>query len=251
MRTLALALLVLLCPGFAGAAQPCRLKVGWEEWFPLFYRQNGHFQGSEYQLLSELSDAAGCQLEFIEVPWIRALQQLRNGELDMLYGASRNTEREAFARFSKAYRQERMVLVVRAHKTQSSPGEVSLRAWLAEPGAHGQPRTLGLIRGFYYGDTLDPLVRAPADSTRRLEVRWDQQLHQVLTHGRIDGYLVEASVARARQAAGGPPVSLLGVSEQPSEPMHLMFSRQIPEAVVERFDRVIEGRTGGTERSAD
>lgn len=238
---LLLCLTLLLCNGAAAEEPPCELKVGWEEWFPLIHRQDHQLTGSEYQLLQQLASGAGCTLEFIEVPWARALQLLKNGQLDMLYGASRTPEREAFAQFSQVYRLEQMVLVVRVPEAiqQNQIDELSLVAWLAEHRPGGQLHMLGLIRGFYYGDTLEPIVRDPAIHAQRLEVRWDQQLHQMLILGRIDGYLVEASVARAQQSVGGQPIRVFSVSEHPEEPMHLMFSREVPGEVVERFDQSI------------
>ncbi|WP_043307046.1 ABC transporter substrate-binding protein [Pseudomonas sp. ML96] len=237
--------LLALCLVFANAAvakqSSCKLRVGWEEWFPLIYQQDEQLTGSEYELLQQLASGAGCQLQFVELPWARALQLLKQGQLDMLYGASRTAEREAYAQFSQAYRQEQMVLVIRAPEgpRQQELGRISLVDWLAEPRPNGQPRTLGLIRGFYYGETLEAIVRDPAARNQRMEVRWDQQLHQVLSLGRIDGYLVEASVAQAQQSVGGQPMQLFAVSEHPQEPMHLMFSRKVAEQVVERFDDAI------------
>ncbi|MDG9924624.1 MULTISPECIES: transporter substrate-binding domain-containing protein [unclassified Pseudomonas] len=242
MKSALLLILILLLSSTATAEDsPCRLKVGWEEWFPLIHQHDGQLTGSEYQLLLQLANGAGCSLEFIEVPWARALQLLKRGQLDMLYGASRTAEREAYAQFSQTYRLEQMVLVVRVPEgsQQQDTGELSLVAWLAEHRPGGQPHMLGLIRGFYYGDALEPIVRDPATREQRLEVRWDQQLHQMLILGRIDGYLVEASVARAQQAVGGQPMRVFNVSEHPEEPMHLMFSREVPRAVVERFDNAI------------
>ncbi|MDD0841785.1 substrate-binding periplasmic protein [Pseudomonas sp. Gutcm_11s] len=240
--------LLALCLTFANVAvaeeSSCHLRVGWEEWFPLIYQQDEQLTGNEYELLQQLASGAGCSLEFVEMPWARALQLLKQGQLDMLYGASRTAEREAYAQFSQAYRQEQMVLVVRATEgpRQQELGRLSLVNWLAEPRPNGQPRVLGLIRGFYYGEALEAIVRDPAAHTQRMEVRWDQQLHQVLSLGRIDGYLVEASVAQAQQSVGGQPMQLFAVSEHPQEPMHLMFSRKVEEQVVERFDEAIRQR---------
>lgn len=238
---LALILLSSLPLTAPASDEPCNLRVGWEEWYPLIHQQDGRLTGSEFELLNRLASQAGCTLEFVEVPWIRALQLLKQGQLDMLYGASRTAERETFARFSQSYRQEQMVLVVRATDS-APPDELSLLAWLAERNPDGQSKRFGLILGFYYGDHLEPILRAPSRSAQRLEVRWDQQLQQMLQHWRIDGYLVEASVARAQAATGELPVRLLHIREQPTEPMHLMFSLDTPAALVERFNRAIRAQ---------
>jgi polar amino acid transport system substrate-binding protein len=220
----------------------CRLNVGWEEWFPLFYQQDGRLQGPEYELLIELAQQADCQLEFFELPWKRQLKRLENADLDLLYGASRTPERELFARFSHSYRTEKVLMVVRASSIASPDASVSLRQWLATPNDAGRDKTLGLILGYYYGDALNSIIADPTIKSRALEVRWDQQLQELLSKKRIDGYMVEASVAHAQLQAAEQQLQLLTVDEHRPEPMFLMFSKSVSPAIVERFNRAIDQR---------
>lgn len=161
MRTLRplLCSLLLITSGLA-LGQDCRLRVGWEEWYPLIHERDGQLAGSEFVLLSTLAKQANCQLEFIELPWIRALKSLQNGDIDLLYGASKTPEREAFAQFSRPYRVEQMLLLTH-REGPAQPGPISLTDWLATPNGNDKPRLLGVILGFYYGDQLDPIVHAP------------------------------------------------------------------------------------------
>lgn len=242
-----LALLILLsafsAPLLAVPSESdCRLNVGWEEWFPVFYQQDGRLQGPEYELLIELAQQADCQLEFFELPWKRQLKRLENADLDLLYAASRTPERELFARFSHSYRSEKMLMVVRASSMASPPASVSLRQWLGTPNEVGRDKTLGLILGYYYGDALNSIITDPAIKSRFLEVRWDQQLQELLNKKHIDGYMVEASVAYAQQQAAEQQLQLLTVDEHQPEPMFLMFSKSVSPAIVERFNRAIDQR---------
>lgn len=213
----------------AEAAGGCRLRVGWEPWKPYIYQQAGTFHGPEYELLERLAAESGCELEYLERPWARALHELSLGRLDLLYGASRTAEREAFARFSSAYRVEQLQLVVRS----GAPAFGSLRDWLEYIPA----QRFGLIRGFYYGAQLDPVLRDPQLAERRLEVRSDQQLLQLLQTGRIDAFWVEAFVADGKIAQKG--VEVRDLPDLVGEPMHLMFARHVPDTTVERFDQAI------------
>ena len=213
----------------AQAAEGCHLRVGWEPWKPYIYQQAGRFHGPEYELLQRLAAEAGCELEYLERPWARALHDLSLGQLDLLYGASRTAERETFARLSMAYRREQLCLVVRA----GTPSFGSLQAWLE----HRPEQRFGLIRGFYYGTRLDPLLRDPQLASRRIEVRSDQQLLQLLRAGRIDGYWVEAFVADAKLKQGG--IVVQEIPDVIGEPMHLMFARHVPDAIVQRVDQAI------------
>lgn len=226
----------------APIASDCRLNVGWEEWFPVFYQQDGRLQGPEYELLIALAQQADCQLVFFELPWKRQLKSLENAELDLLFGASRTPEREVFARFSHSYRTEKMLMVVRASSMASPPVSVSLRQWLGTPNEAGREKVLGLILGYYYGDALSPIIADPAIKSRFLEVRWDQQLQELLSKNRIDGYMVEASVAYAQQQAAEQQLQLLAIDEHRPEPMFLMFSKRVPPAIVERFNLAIDRR---------
>lgn len=239
MRTLRplLCSLLLITSGLA-LGQDCRLRVGWEEWYPLIHERDGQLAGSEFVLLSSLAKQANCQLEFIELPWIRALKSLQNGDIDLLYGASKTPEREAFAHFSQPYRVEQMLLLTNREDT-AQPGPISLTDWLATPNGNGKPRLLGVILGFYYGDQLDPIVHAPEAQAQRLQVRWDQQLLKLLKAKRIDGYLIEASIAPQLTRQNPQALQQHQVSEQNPEPMHLMFSQRVPVEIVQRFNAAI------------
>ena len=240
---LLISLLTTLSTGSIWAAatdeNPCVLKVGWEEWYPFIYQQGQTFSGSEYTLLSRLAKKTGCQLKFVEVAWDKSLQQLAQGKLDMLFGASMTDERKTYAQFSQAYRFEQIVLVVADTSDSSiepSTASISLKHWLEQKNASQQPRRLGLILGYYYGDHLEPILRAPTTKPQIIEMRWDQKLHQQLINQQIDGYLIEASVVQSQRASSP---TWLNVQEFRMEPLHLMFSRQIPADIVERFDRAI------------
>lgn len=219
-----------------GAAWACTLKVGWEEWHPYISTLEGGLSGSEYVLLQSLATRAECQLQFIEVPWVRALVLLENGQLDLLYGASRSAERERYAVFSMPYRYERMELVVRGEGNGES---LSLLDWLTTPNAEGAQRMIGLIRGFHYGDILEPIVRANTGNFAVHEVRFDSQLRDMLLAGRIDGYLIEAVVGQWQREAVGGQLRLHALREHQPEPMHLMFSKQVPTTVVNRINAAI------------
>ena len=246
MRTLAsilAGLIVLLgisarCWADEAPPAPCVLKVGWEEWYPFIYRVQGEFAGSEYVLLQRLAKRAGCQLDFVETSWEDSLKRLASGELDMLYGASRTPEREAYAQFSITYRVEQVVLVVPVGQLDLPPGQVSvsLEQWLDTPSASGQPKRLGLVTAYYYGEGVEKVLRAPARQSQLLHLQFDQHLHRHLIKGELDGYLVEAGIVQNQR---GQPVEWVSMDEFTTEPVHLMFSRQVPPAVVERFNQAI------------
>ncbi len=241
MRSPILTVLLLLLfplPAFADQSK-CLLRVGWEDWYPMFYERDGQLQGLEYQNVVKLAAAADCQLQFLEVPWKRAMQELKSGRLDMLYGASKSPERAKFAAFSLPYRVERIVLIVRA---DSSPkkNKVSLQEWLATPVSAERLPVLGLALGYYYGAELERIVRLPTLAAQRIELRWDQKLREMLQFNRIDGFLAEEAVAKAMVSNDPQQYLLLSVAEHKPDPMHLMFSPLINPAIIARFNNEIK-----------
>ena len=244
-RLLLLLLAISPLTGWTAASKDsaCVLNVGWEEWYPFIYKENAKFSGSEYEMLTRLAAKAGCQLEFTLEPWDNSLKLLAEGKLDMLYGASRTAERETFAQYSIPYRLEQIVLAVPLGASESAlaPGQtaISLAEWLAQKNAAGQPRKLGLITAYFYGEQLEQILRDPARQPQLHQVRWDQKLHNQLSEERIDGYLIEASVVQSQKTE---TVHWLNIREFRSEPLHLMFSRKVPAAIVERFNLAISGK---------
>lgn len=219
----------------AGPLEKCRLKVGWEDWAPYIYMKDGRLCGPEYSYLERLATKTGCTLEFIEQPWIRSLINLKTNRIDMLYGASHTEERAAFARFSKPYRYEQFTLV---SKDDQTPRAVCLREWLKEEKNGRSSKIIGLIRGFYYGDRLEPIVRNSASPHLVYEVRNDDQLKIMLTLGRIDGFIVEMVVAY-EMSAHFPDLKIARIDEATCEPMHLMFSLKVSPDIVTLFNAAI------------
>lgn len=233
---------VFIVNAFAGPLENCELKVGWEDWAPYIYMKDGRLRGREYSYLEKLADKVGCDLQFIEEPWNRSLVSLKINSLDMLYGASYTKERAAFAQFSKPYRYEQFVLM--SMKDQTS-GEIRLREWLAEEKSDATPKVLGVIRGFCYGERLEPIARNASSRHLRFEVRSDDQMKAMLISGRIDGFIVEKIVGQEmlRQT---PKLKMSRIEEAHLEPVYLMFSLKVSPEVVALFNAAIIDSTMGS-----
>lgn len=234
LLTLALSIL-LTANALAGPAAQCHLKVGWEDWKPYIYLKDGKLQGPEFEYLQRLSAQTGCQLQFIQQPWIRSLISLKTHSLDMLYGASLTSERMTYAQFSEPYRIEHFVFMARG---SDAAEDIHLRAWLAGKRSDNTPRVIGLIHGFNYGRQLEPIVRNAQARHHIYEVTRDDQLQAMLSLNRIDGFIVEKSVAE-QMLAQTPQLNMRSIVEAGREPMHLMFSKKIPPDIVNRFNAAI------------
>ena len=226
MPLLRLLLLSLTCL-LAFPSSACTLKVGWESWHPYIYAENNQLKGIEYQYLMAISDAINCRLEFVELPWIRALQELELGRIDLLYGASYSPQRHRFAHFSIPYRYEEMVLVTPARNTT-----INFPQWLLR-------NRIGLIRGFQYPVTIEKALGG-VPLQQQTFVSSDDQLFMMLQAERIDGYLVERAVADWQLQS---PLMTLSVNIIPGadqEPMYLMLNPRLKAEILTDINFAIE-----------
>lgn len=226
-------------PGQTNAA--CQLRVGWDNWPPYITYENGQFHGLEYDLLKSTADAAGCKLDMIQVPWVRALNMLGVGSLDLLYGAGYSEERATFARYSVPYRLEQFVLVT---KDEAGDGtkSVSLNDWIQSSMADKTPRRLGLFRGNIYGEKMERILKNNEKNVTLNYLGSNEQMINMLAFGRLDGFIVEDGVARVQIPASSYPLQRFILEEQVADPLHYMFSLEIANDVIQRFNAAIMER---------
>lgn len=228
-----------------GATAGCKLRVGWDDWPPYITYANGRFQGLEYKLLKATADAAGCTLEMIHVPWIRALSMLGENALDLLYGADYSEERARFARFSIPYRNQAFVLVTRG-KPSHEKHSISLSAWLHSPKAGQSPLNLGLFQGDFYGQKIERVLKESSKEVILIRLNTTRQMVGMLALGRLDGFIVEDGVARMELASARFPMRSFIIREEVTDPLYYMFSVKVSDDVIKRFDAAIRERQSQT-----
>lgn len=216
----------------------CELRVGWDNWPPYIVLENGQFHGLEYDRLKATADAAGCGIHMTQVPWVRALHMLKDGSLDLLYGAGYSKERDEFAQYSLPYRQEQFVLVT-MDKAYNQAGSVSLEAWIQSVSPPVGRRNLGLFRGNSYGEKMDRILSDNADKVELVYLGSNEQMIEMLARNRLDGFIIEDGVAQMLAQTSHHPIRRLVINEQVADPLHYIFSLGVPGEVVERFNAAI------------
>lgn len=127
----------------------CNLKVGFDAWEPYHYLGHGQqIVGLDIEILQALAAELNCDLQLQQDTWTVLLAKLQSGELDLLPGASRSTERENYAWFSAPYRQEQFVLYTRNDTTLTYTDIPSLLA---------AGHKVGVVSDYYYGEEIDHL----------------------------------------------------------------------------------------------
>jgi len=111
MRILAAFLCALFFALPVHASEKLRVRV--TEFAPNYFMQGGHWSGLDVELAEALAREAGLTVEFLDLPWSRALDYIKKGKLDMMMNLSRTPDRETFMNFIGPERVSKRVLVVR------------------------------------------------------------------------------------------------------------------------------------------
>ena len=112
----ALALIVLLMVPHTNlmAIDNLPLIVRVSDYPPYYFRnEQGEWLGIEIEVLEEVLKEAGLDYEYMQMPWGRALEQMKIGEVNIMLALSRTAEREKYIDYVGASRYEQMVLVVK------------------------------------------------------------------------------------------------------------------------------------------
>ncbi len=104
MKTLAnitLSWIVLLVGIFSipvvSGAQP--IKVGVSIVAPWKFEKDGQLEGAGYEMFQEIVRRLELDVEYIDMPFKRALTYMQSGEIDMMFGLLKSPEREKFIHF--------------------------------------------------------------------------------------------------------------------------------------------------------
>jgi polar amino acid transport system substrate-binding protein len=232
------------------------LRGGWYPWDPYQYRVyrggTAVLTGFDVEIERAIARILGVELALNEISWEDHLAALAAGKSDIAAGATYSAERDRYAYFSKPYRQETDVLVLRkgasAHYRVADVGQMLA----AFDQLHFR---LGVIAGFTYADPkINAYIADPAHDDFIVKVGDDIRNLQNLLDGRIDGFIadriVAATVAWRQQKSGA-------IEEHPlhwSTDIHFMLSRasQTP-ATLGRLNGAIDEvkRNGEFQRIAD
>lgn len=62
-----------------------------------------NYSGIYIDIINEVAKEAGIQLKFVEVPYQRALEEMKSGKIDIMLGPNKNKEREVYMYFLEKY----------------------------------------------------------------------------------------------------------------------------------------------------
>lgn len=215
----------------------CALSVGYDPYEPYQYTDaDGKVKGLDVELVLAASAMVNCTPHFVEGEWASLVRDLKAGHIDLLAGATRNNEREKFARFSKAVRDESFVLYVRA-------GE--LERWSArtlEDALARRKMRVGITEGYLYGEPVNGLLMNDHYSAQFLKAATGLENFRQLRASNVDGVLEDPFVAASliQREQWNTDIARQGLS-LPVGQVHFMFSSaSISADTVVKFDKALE-----------
>ena len=263
LASAALALLWLISGGVAAAQSPAppastsarnthELRGGWYPWDPYQYRDSRRGEpvltGFDVEIERALARILGVDIALPEIAWDEHLRRLTEGSADIAAGATETEERRAFAMFSKRYRGETDVLILKRGQAGKYPFRTidEMLATFAR-----RKFRLGVVAGFVYADErVNRFIADPANQDLIVATGSNSENLANLLAGVTDGFLADriaAATTAWRQHEGAL------VEEHPlqfSTDIHFMLSKatQTPEMLTRLDNAIDELRASGEYR---
>ena len=166
----------------------CQLSLGFDVWEPYQYADvSGNVVGLDIEVISAVVKEMGCEVNYIQDTWVKSLEELRKGKVDMLLGASKTEAREEYALFSNAYRMEEFSLYVRN-------GDEKHNAYQTIEDFIDNHSRIGIVEGYYYGPSVSIMLDGTATSKFFMtSIIGELNLARLLDQD-IDGYLEDSFI---------------------------------------------------------
>lgn len=165
--------------------QACVKTVRWYNDAPYTFRTtDGQVQGLMVEIVRVALKQLGCEAEFVEMPWARALVELEQGRLDILPGALRKPDREVYAFFSRPINRSPNVLFI--SKTAAQKYRIHQLSDLL-----GTDFRLGVQIDVSYGASYDALAENADFRAHLTPLTMRLGAWKMLDRDRIDGLIAD------------------------------------------------------------
>jgi polar amino acid transport system substrate-binding protein len=191
----------------------CVKTVRWFDDAPYSFRgADGGAHGLNVDIARMALKQLGCEANFVEMPWARALVELEQGRLDILPGALRKPEREVFAYFSRPINRSPNVLFM----GRSAAEKYRIKQLSDLIGTNFR---LGAQIDVSYGPSYDTLMKNPEFKSHVSPLTMRRSAWKMIERDRIDGLIADEvtgllelqqlglsdSISRTRVVVSGDP----------------------------------------------
>lgn len=210
VRALASALFVCLL--LVSTAQAKDVTFVYETYPPYEFSEGGTLVGTDVDVIREVCTRIGVTPIFREVPWKRAMDEVKTGKADAIFSLFRTEEREGFLAFPEVgLSSERNVLVTRADSGLSVTSIGGLSG-----------TTVGVVVDYAYGEPFDSTQSFTREASNDYEM-----LMKKLEAGRTDLAVINELVLNSmlRKSGKGSAFSVMEYVVA-DEPMYVGFSKK-------------------------
>jgi len=153
-------------------AEKNMLHVVYTQWEPYTYQENDKDSGFEIETVRAVIGKMGLGSKFEQLPWKRCLLAMENGQADVLVSALKTPEREKFLYYPDEFisLSKTVFFTKKGNPIQFDGSFDGLKNY-----------TIGIIRGFSYGDAFDKAVYLKKDEANNSDV-----LVKMVLAGRYD-----------------------------------------------------------------
>lgn len=183
-------LLVLLSyiPEASSAPEHCNLRMAAEADFPPhLIKLNDSWGGLSVELLQRLAKEVNCTIEFVNIPWLRSIQQLESGEIDVLSHLSISPQREQHFSFIGPHHIEAIYLI-------GDPTRLPVLTALEQLTSGVDFGSIAQLHGAYYGEDFKRLSEQPLLARQLVSISSIQDKLALLRAGRVNAILEDDSV---------------------------------------------------------
>jgi len=206
--------------------------VSYESWEPYYFNKGDQQTGAEIDFIKLVFADANICYKTVRIPSSeRALLELRKGNIDLLFSASKSEKRAEYAHFSEPYRTEYMRIFW--HKSTPQKLKNATLAELLELRLQG-----AVNRGSYFGPINQPLIEKSSSFRRVPTLR---QRINLVTHHRVD-FAIEDEAAGLQYIHTN---KIDNIELHPyivhSDQVSFMFSKKsVPYSIVEKVNVAIK-----------
>lgn len=228
---------LLILPASLQAKSECVKVMAWDDDYPYVFSaqpEDSQPVGLRVELVENTLKTMNCQLNFLKMPWARALVELEEGRIDIVGGAFPSEERKVYAWYSKVDFHSPNILFIRK--------DISNDVVLNDLSDIEKYRLkVGVQIDVYYGKAFEEM-RLDAGFSRLLHPNTSRKaLWGMLRLGRIDGVIADIHSGQGELKQLGLSSLIMAsdliVSDQPS---FFIFSKKSnTQKFVEDFDSAL------------
>lgn len=186
LKKLSLHILISLLSFSAQADEDCNITVAYENEPPFLYKdENGQMSGLDKELVEFFANKAGCKVEWVLMPWARALEMMKTGGVLMGTNASDTEERKKYANFVPYRDSTPNLLFVKKEMLEN------LKADKLEDFINKTKQNIGLVIGYQYEDEIEDLMKNPKYKKRFERVADGESNISKLMNNRLEGFITE------------------------------------------------------------